>query len=104
MSAVAVDESLRAPDLRRLPTSDLLAFQARVQEAYGTIKARDLKLDFTRGKPSAEQLDLSNGLFTAIGADDYVSEDGGDCRNYFGSPQGLIEARRLFAPLLGAPP
>src|SRR5437899_3224842 len=104
MSSVIADESLRGPELRRLPTPDLIDFRARVQETYDGVTARQLKLDFTRGKPASEQLDLSNGLFGAIGPDDFISEDGGDCRNYFGSPQGLIETRRVFAPMLGAPP
>jgi DNA-binding transcriptional MocR family regulator len=34
---------------------------------------------------------------------DYLAEDKTDCRNY-GNLQGLMEARRLFSQLLGAPP
>lgn len=65
--------------------------------------ATGLSLNMARGKPCAEQLDLSNGLFTAVDASDYTSQDGTDCRNY-GGLTGLPQARRLFGELLGAPP
>ncbi|WP_248800820.1 aminotransferase class I/II-fold pyridoxal phosphate-dependent enzyme [Pseudomonas sp. MWU13-2105] len=65
----------------------------------GTLK---LSINMARGVPSAEQLDLSNPLLELSLAGDYRAEDGTDCRNYMGQ-QGLPEARRLFAPLLGVP-
>ena len=77
--------------------------QQQIQESYRTFKARGLKLNLTRGKPAADQLDLSSELLSLPGSADYVAEDGSDCRNY-GGLQGLPEIRRLFAPILGAPP
>lgn len=59
-------------------------------------------INMGRGLPSREQLDLSNDMLELPGKNDYESEDGTDCRNYMGQ-QGLIEARRLFAPVLGVP-
>ena len=73
-----------------------------IQERYDTFKAKGLALDLTRGKPSAAQLDLSNELLSLPGAD-YLSEGATDCRNY-GGLQGLVEARRLFSGVMGAPP
>jgi DNA-binding transcriptional MocR family regulator len=73
-----------------------------IQERYDAFKAKGLALDLTRGKPSAAQLDLSNGLLSLPGKD-YIAEGATDCRNY-GGLQGLIEARRLFSRILGAPP
>src|SRR5580765_2841652 len=73
-----------------------------IQERYDTFKAKGLALDLTRGKPSAAQLDLSNELLSLPGAD-YFSEGATDCRNY-GGLQGLVEARRLFSGVMGAPP
>ena len=70
---------------------------------YAAFKARGLKLDMTRGKPSPEQLDLSNAMLTLPGNGDYHAEDGTDARNY-GSLQGLPETRALFAQMLQAPP
>ena len=74
-----------------------------LQENYDAFKARGLKLDLTRGKPSAAQLDLSAPLLSLPGAEDYVAEGATDCRNY-GGLQGLAEARRLFSRMMGAAP
>jgi DNA-binding transcriptional MocR family regulator len=76
---------------------------ATVRAEYEAFRARGLKLDMTRGKPSPEQLDLANGLLALPGNQDHFSAAGDDARNY-GVLQGLPEARALFAPLLGAPP
>ncbi|MEE2778599.1 MAG: aminotransferase class I/II-fold pyridoxal phosphate-dependent enzyme [Acidobacteriota bacterium] len=57
-----------------------------------------LNLDMTRGKPCAEQLDLSGELLSAPGAAGRAN-DGSDTRNY-GGLEGLSEARRLLADLL----
>jgi DNA-binding transcriptional MocR family regulator len=73
-----------------------------LQENYQALKARGLKLDLTRGKPSAAQLDLSAELLSLPGADDYLAEGGVDCRNY-GGLQGLVEVRRIFSGIMGAP-
>jgi DNA-binding transcriptional MocR family regulator len=75
---------------------------ATVRAAYEAFRARGLKLDMTRGKPSPEQLDLANDLLALPGNRDHFSAAGDDARNY-GVLQGLPEARALFAPLLGAP-
>ena len=69
---------------------------------YAALKAQGLSLDLTRGKPSAAQLDLAAGLLTLPGSD-YIASDGTDCRNYGGSPLGLVELREIFSPVLGVP-
>ena len=67
-------------------------------DSYKNLK---LNLDLTRGKPSSEQLDLSNEIeFTING--NYISEDGTDVRNY-GGIDGLAEAKKLFADFLEVP-
>ena len=66
-----------------------------------TCKAKALKLDLTRGKPSPAQLDLSNALLSLPG-DDYRDGDGTDTRNY-GGLHGLPELRAIFGELLGIP-
>lgn len=73
-----------------------------LREKYEAFRARGLKLNLTRGKPSAAQLELSEELMTLPGAGNYMAEGATDCRNY-GGLQGLAEARRLFAGMLGAP-
>jgi DNA-binding transcriptional MocR family regulator len=69
---------------------------------YEAFRARGLALDMTRGKPSSEQLNLSNGLLALPGEGDYLSQAKEDVRNY-GNLQGLLEARALFSSMLGAP-
>jgi DNA-binding transcriptional MocR family regulator len=61
-----------------------------------------LALDLTRGKPSPEQLALSDGLLAML-ADGRFVTGGGDVRNYGGDPAGLLELRTIFAPLLQVP-
>ena len=68
--------------------------------AYEKYAARGLKLDMSRGKPSAEQLDLSMNLLYMT---DYHGEGGTDARNY-GSLEGMPEARRFFAEMLQVQP
>jgi DNA-binding transcriptional MocR family regulator len=75
----------------------------QLQESYDAFKAKGLKLDLTRGKPSPAQLDLCNRLMMLPGSSDYIAEGAVDTRNY-GVPQGLAEARRLFSGIIGAPP
>ncbi|MGH9756587.1 MAG: aminotransferase class I/II-fold pyridoxal phosphate-dependent enzyme, partial [Candidatus Acidiferrales bacterium] len=74
-----------------------------VREAYDAFKARNVKLNLTRGKPSADQLDLSAALLSLPGPGDFMAEGATDCRNY-GGLQGLAEARGLFSGIMGAPP
>ncbi len=71
----------------------------QLRERYREYCDMGLALDMTRGKPSAEQLDLSNGMLGLLGPADFRSADGSDCRNY-GGLDGLPEARRLFAEYL----
>ena len=73
--------------------------QARA--AYDALVAQGMKLDLTRGKPSAAQLDLAAELLHLPG-DRYKAADGTDTRNYQGL-QGLQELREIFAPALQVP-
>lgn len=77
----------------------LLAQKDELETQYSAFKAKGLKLDMTRGKPSPAQLDLANGLLTILGPDDYISESGIDCRNY-GGLSGIAEAKTLFSNYL----
>ncbi|MEQ3552575.1 aminotransferase class I/II-fold pyridoxal phosphate-dependent enzyme [Pseudonocardia nematodicida] len=70
--------------------------------AYEELKAAGLTLDLTRGKPSSEQLDLSQALLGLPGAGEYRAADDTDTRNY-GGLMGLPELREIFAPALQVP-
>lgn len=88
------------PSYQNLSIQQLDVEIDRLELQLQAYAAQKLKLNMTRGKPCAEQLCLSSGLATCLSPDDYLSEDGTDCRNY-GGLDGLIETRRLFAGLLG---
>ncbi|MGV0394951.1 aminotransferase [Corynebacterium uberis] len=72
---------------------------AAARRAYEELKAKNLDLNLTRGKPSTEQLDLSRELLSLPG-DDPVAADGTDVRNY-GQGAGIIDIRSLWAEVLG---
>jgi len=69
--------------------------------AYRALQDSGLGLDLTRGKPSPEQLDLSNELLALPGAD-FAAANGTDTRNY-GGLNGLLELREIFAPIMQVP-
>ena len=75
---------------------------AELQAAYEALKARNLKLDLTRGKPSPAQLDLSGPMLDLPLSADHASADGTDVRNY-GGADGLPELRAIFGELLSVP-
>ncbi|MDX1871370.1 aminotransferase class I/II-fold pyridoxal phosphate-dependent enzyme [Mycolicibacterium sp. 120266] len=84
-----------------LGRDELVAQHDLQQQNYATLRAKGLALDLTRGKPSPEQLDLSNALLSLPG-DTYRDADGTDTRNY-GGLHGLPELRAIFGELLGVP-
>ena len=80
----------------------LAARERALSAEFEALKRAGLALDLTRGKPSPEQVALSDGLEEALGGD-YRLDDGTDVRNY-GGLSGIPEARRLGADLLGVRP
>ena len=78
---------------------ELLTLKAQLDKEYADIKAKGLALDMSRGKPSADQLDLSMGLINVLSSDsDLKCETGVDCRNY-GVIDGIPEAKRLLGEM-----
>ena len=81
----------------------LARFEREAAERYESYKAKGLSLNMARGKPSPEQLDLSDPLFDLTREQTGVkAADGTDCRNY-GVPYGLEETRSLFGEIMGMP-
>ena len=85
-------------------TDDQFAQLAEETRArYDELKARNLNLNLTRGKPSSEQLDFSNALLTLPGEGDYTDQTGADVRNY-GNLEGIRDIRELWGEALGIDP
>ncbi len=83
-------------------TREELAFEySELLAEYEQVKAEALSLDMSRGKPSTEQLDLSDDMLTVLKTgEDCHNSYGTDMRNY-GMPIGVPAARKLFAELCG---
>lgn len=63
-----------------------------------------LALDMSRGKPGADQLDLSMGMLDVLDSKTALkSENGTDLRNY-GVLDGIPEAKKLIADVIGTKP
>ena len=75
---------------------------AALKEEYNNYKALGLKLDMSRGKPGADQLELSNALVNPDLLGDYKASNGFDVRNY-GILDGIPECKALFAEILDVP-
>ncbi|HEY5806543.1 MAG TPA: aminotransferase class I/II-fold pyridoxal phosphate-dependent enzyme, partial [Povalibacter sp.] len=90
------------PQLPALSPEDLRSYHAQIRQRYDAFARRGVKLNLTRGKPSAAQLDLCNQLLSLPGNADYTSGNI-DCRNY-GELAGLPELRVLMAQVFGVTP
>ena len=73
---------------------------AELQIEFEEQKAAGLKLDMSRGKPDATQLNLSMDMLQQNPYDLIYTRKGTDVRNY-GELAGVDEAKELFADLLG---
>ena len=72
----------------------------KLKKEYEGYQAMKLSLNMARGKPSCDQLELTQDILTVIAKpEDCLGEDGTDCRNY-GLLDGIPEAKRLFAEIL----
>ena len=86
-----------------LSKEELLELKNELEAQFAEIKAKGLKLDMSRGKPSAEQLNLSMGMMDVLNSGaDMICEDGVDCRNY-GGLDGIAEAKQLLADMMEVP-
>lgn len=75
-----------------------------VKKEYARLALLGLNLDMSRGKPGADQMDLSKRIFDLVGNNlGFKNKDGVDCRNY-GGLDGLVELKNLFSEILGVEP
>ena len=85
----------------KMSKNELEAEKKALVNVYEDYKSKGLSLNMARGKPSPEQLDLSQPLLDSLkSTDSYYSDDGTDCRNY-GGFNGILECRHFFGDILG---
>ena len=87
-----------------LGKEELLSLREQFRIQYEDAKAKGLKLDMSRGKPAAEQLDMTMPMMDIFNRNfDMRDEQGVDVRNY-GYLEGIVGARRLLGSMLGVDP
>ena len=87
-----------------MTNEELLQEKKELEKEYRKYQMRGLQLDMSRGKPSAEQLDLSMGLMDVLHSGvDLACDDGTDCRNY-GVVDGIQEAKVLLGDMIECNP
>lgn len=87
----------------QMSKQELAALGTGYLAKYKKICAEGYHLDLSRGKPGRAQLNMMQGMLYCIHSSaDCRSADGFDYRNY-GLLDGVPEAKKLFAELLGIP-
>lgn len=86
-----------------LSIDELTALKTELEARFELIKNMRLKLDMSRGKPSAAQLDLAMGMMDVLNSEaNLMCKEGVDCRNY-GILDGIDEAKQLLADMMEVP-
>lgn len=89
---------------QEMSREELQALRDRLEKEFEEAKAKGLKLDMSRGKPSITQLDMGMSIFDALDAkSDMKSSEGIDVRNY-GVLDGLLEAKQMMADIMEVNP
>lgn len=91
-------------DLTRLSMVELQESLTTLNKKYEEFTSKNLKLDMSRGRPGADQLDLSMEMLEFhADSDNFKTPSGADTRNY-GLIDGIPEAKELFAQMLEVSP
>ena len=84
---------------RELSKEELLQLKTELEARYREAQAKNLHLDMSRGKPSADQLDLSMGMMDVLNSEANLKDsEGVDCRNY-GVLDGVREGKELLGEM-----
>lgn len=88
---------------KEMSKEELRALLEELEKQYAEEKAKGLKLDMSRGKPAASQLDMTMPLMNVLDEESLMkTENGFDCRNY-GLLDGIPEAKKLMGDMMGVP-
>lgn len=88
---------------KELSREELLSLKSELELAYEDAKGKGLKLDMSRGKPSAAQLNMGMDILDTLNSEsDLKTEAGLDVRNY-GAFDGIPEAKRFMGEIMGVP-
>lgn len=93
---------MTAFDIRNVDQNQLKILHAALLDEQQALLQKKLNLDLTRGKPSSDQLALSDAM-DGILHNNYISDSGTDTRNY-GGLDGLPEAKAMAAAIMGVNP
>ncbi|MCI9144530.1 MAG: aminotransferase class I/II-fold pyridoxal phosphate-dependent enzyme, partial [Lachnospiraceae bacterium] len=86
---------------QELGREELLTLKAQLEKEFEEEKAKGLKLDMSRGKPSVSQLDMAMDFMDTLNSGSYMKTEAGvDVRNY-GIVDGIPEARKLLGDIMG---
>ncbi len=84
---------------KKMTTEELLQEKASLEKEYENYKAMGLSLNMARGKPGAEQLDISMPMLDVLNSASDCDDNGTDCRNY-GILDGISGVKKMFADIL----
>ena len=89
---------------KEMSKEELMALHEELQKAYEDAKGKGLKLDMSRGKPSAAQLNMTMPIMDVLNSESSLAtEEGVDCRNY-GVMDGIPEAKALMGAMMNVDP
>lgn len=86
---------------KEMSKEELQEIKESLEKEYARAAGMGLKLNMSRGKPSASQLDLTMDMLNTINSSSDINDaEGNDSRNY-GVMDGITEAKELMADIMG---
>lgn len=89
--------------IQNLSREQLQERLAALMEEYNSYKAMGLTLDMSRGKPGADQLEITNDMLDPALLGNFKASNGLDVRNY-GVLDGIPECKKLFSEIVDVAP
>ena len=87
---------------QQMSDAELASAITELKTEVAEVKAKNLKLDMARGKPSPSQVDISRPMLDILNSSSDLHDGTVDCSNY-GCFEGIPSARKLASEFLGAP-